>query len=137
MNHVGPNLINRVQQTLTPGQLFMLHMIMHEQPCTVSRLAEKMEVAPSAITAMLDRLETHSFVERIRDQSDRRVVRIKITDNGSAHLNDLWSIRQKVLTHCLLQVPDADRTVFLAVLDRLAHTAENLDITAFIPEEKD
>ena len=80
MQHLGPQLISRTQLDLTPGQVFMLHLIRNESLCSVSKLAEKMEVAPSAITVMLDRLENHGFVSRKRDTSDRRVVIIELTE---------------------------------------------------------
>jgi DNA-binding MarR family transcriptional regulator len=41
-----------------------------------------MEVKPSAITLMIDRLESAGWVRRTQDPSDRRAVVIELTDAG-------------------------------------------------------
>lgn len=73
MQNLSPQLISRAQLEMTSAQVFMLHFIQQTRQLSVSLLAEKMEVAPSAITVMLDRLENRHFVVRVRGKKDRRV----------------------------------------------------------------
>lgn len=72
---------------LTNGQIFMIYHINEVGSCTVSALAAKMEVKPSAITVMLDRLESHGYVIRERGTEDRRVVHVALTDEGKGCLS--------------------------------------------------
>lgn len=56
---------------------------------TASDLCRTLSHDNGAITRMLDQLESRGFVERERSQQDRRVVKLRITDTGSAKLAEL------------------------------------------------
>ncbi len=134
MQNLGPQLISRAQLELTPGQVFMLHFIRQNQELSVSVLAEKMEVAPSAITVMLDRLESRAYVGRVRDKNDRRVVLIHVTEEGNKALDHVLAIRRRALHYCLAQLP-ADRLgPFMESLEMLANAAQKMDIHHIIGE---
>lgn len=68
---------------LTGPQFHMLMLINRRGVCNVSDLASAMEVKPSAITVMLDRLVQNGFVERRHDENDRRAVLVSLTDYGN------------------------------------------------------
>lgn len=128
MQNLGPGVICRAHIGLTPGQVFMLHYIRKEQRCSVKKLAEKMEVAPSAITVMLDRLENHGFVTRVRTKEDRRVVIIELTDDGEEKLNFVMNERKKILSDCFTQMEPNELEPFINSLEKLATIAQNLEI---------
>jgi MarR family transcriptional regulator, organic hydroperoxide resistance regulator len=130
LQNLGPQLINRAQLGLTPGQVFMLHFIQQDSQCSVSKLAEKMEVAPSAITVMLDRLENHGFVARTRDKVDRRVVIINLTDVGEEKLNHVLDVRKQIMQHCLTQIEFNELNSFIQTLEKLSPIAQAMDIKA-------
>jgi DNA-binding MarR family transcriptional regulator len=132
MQNLGPQLINHAQLGLTPGQVFMLHLIRKVQPCSVSKLSEKMEVAPSAITVMLDRLETHEFVSRTRDQADRRVVIIKLTEAGEEKLDQVLAVRKKIIQYCFSQMEPTELEPFIQSLEKLSSIAQTMDIQKII-----
>lgn len=128
MQNLGPQLINRAQLGLTPGQVFMLHLIRDEAHCSVSKLAEKMEVAPSAITVMLDRLESHDFVSRSRDKADRRVVLIELTEAGQEKLDQVLKVRKQIMQQCLTQIELGELESFVRQLEELAAIAPAVSI---------
>ena len=49
---------------------------------TVSQVAEKLNLSKATITSTVDRLVRKDYVERIRDNKDRRVVHVKLTKRG-------------------------------------------------------
>lgn len=132
MQNLGPQLIARAQLGLTPGQVFMLHFIRQETQCSVSRLAEKLEVNPSAITVMLDRLENHGFAVRIRDKSDRRVVLVRLTDPGNEALDQVLTVRKQIMQHCLAQIDPDELVAFVETLEKLATISSGMDIKSII-----
>lgn len=79
---------------LTPPQFFMLHLLRKKGPSKVTALAEQLEVKPSAITVMIDRLVQQGFAERQPDPNDRRVVLVGITPVGRQAL-ELFDARRK------------------------------------------
>ncbi len=66
----------------TTGQIRLLRILMSHQSCTMQELADQLDVAPPTVTAMVKRLLTQEFVERIRDEEDWRVVRVLPTERG-------------------------------------------------------
>jgi DNA-binding MarR family transcriptional regulator len=56
-----------------------LDILDQEGPMTAGRLAERARLSPSAITALLDRLEEKGLARRTRDTKDRRRVLVEVT----------------------------------------------------------
>lgn len=68
--------------SITSPQLFALLSIYRESGLTIGDLCERMFLACSTISGLIDRLEKTQLVERYRDEDDRRVVRLKLTEKG-------------------------------------------------------
>jgi len=136
VHNLGPQLITRAQLGLTPGQVFMLHMIRQENQCSVSKLAEKMEVNPSAITVMLDRLESHGHAVRTRDKDDRRVVVIHLTEAGEEALNHVLNVRKQIMQHCLAQLKTDELDAFVQTLEKFADISAGMEIKTIMGSVK-
>ncbi len=67
---------------VTVTELHTLDAIGNGEPRTVSALAAAMRVTVSTMTIGINRLEKKGFVERVRESGDRRLVRVKLTDQG-------------------------------------------------------
>ena len=78
--------------SITSPQLFALLSIYRESGLTIGDLCERMFLACSTISGLIDRLEKIQLVERYRDEEDRRVVRLKLTEKG---VNCTQSILEK------------------------------------------
>jgi DNA-binding MarR family transcriptional regulator len=129
MQHVGPELVRHAKLGLTPGQVFMLYFISQETPCTVSKLADKMEVNPSAITVMLDRLKNHGLIDRQRHQNDRRVVVVTLTTSGHRTLEQMLSVRSRVIQHCLTELGAETAHTFVETLEDFARVTTAMDLS--------
>ncbi len=128
MKHLGPRAYTQVSLGLTPPQMFLLHSIRRTSNCTVSQLASDMEVKPSAITVMLNRLESHGFVSRTRSAEDRRVVTVELTDAGREVLNKAEWIHRSVWRQCLAQLNPGQLESFVETFEELARIATTVDI---------
>ena len=64
-----------------------LDIISQESGMTAGRLAELAGLTTGAVTTVLDRLERAGFARRARDESDRRRVRVELTEK--AHV-EIW-----------------------------------------------
>jgi len=67
---------------LTGPQLWAIKTIAQGAPIMVSEIAMRMHLHPATVVGILDRLETHGLVRRVRSQEDRRVVRVELTGPG-------------------------------------------------------
>jgi len=69
---------------LTDAQWKPLLMLKLGRAGTAFELAREMCVDAGAMTRMLDRLETKGLIERVRSETDRRVVHLQLTAEGEA-----------------------------------------------------
>jgi DNA-binding MarR family transcriptional regulator len=65
-----------------PGQPRLLSLIKENDGITQKDLSEKSFVTPATITGMLIKLEANSYIYRIPDETDKRIMRVYLTDEG-------------------------------------------------------
>jgi DNA-binding MarR family transcriptional regulator len=78
----GALVKDQIGSDLTNDQHFTLRYINQVGTCTSSELAEVFDVQKSAITAIIQRLWEKGLIQRTRDEKDRRVVYLTLTDKG-------------------------------------------------------
>ncbi|AWX55158.1 MULTISPECIES: MarR family winged helix-turn-helix transcriptional regulator [Brevibacillus] len=122
MRTMGTQLAEPVSG-LTGPQFYILHQLEQKEKCTVGELAESMGVKPSAITAMVDRLDKHGFVARDRDEEDRRVVYISLRDSGKKILQVAKHNRREKLNKMFAHLSEDELQHFVLIFEKLAMAA--------------
>ncbi|PZS14174.1 MAG: MarR family transcriptional regulator [Pseudonocardiales bacterium] len=74
---------------LTAPQAGILRLLRGNQGISQQELAERLGVLPSRIVAFVDELERVGFVQRVRDESDRRRNALRLTDSGRGALETI------------------------------------------------
>src|SRR4051812_9770058 len=69
---------------LTDAQWKPLWLLKLGRADTAFELAKEMSIDAGAMTRMLDRLAAKGLIERVRSETDRRVVHLKLTAEGEA-----------------------------------------------------
>ncbi|MEU8579568.1 MarR family winged helix-turn-helix transcriptional regulator [Streptomyces sp. L500] len=105
---------------ITPAQSRLLRTVAHyEAPPRMADLAEHLEVVPRAVTTLVDALETNGAVRRVPDPSNRRVIRIELTDHGRSTLRALRDARRAAVEDVLAPLDDDQREVLGDLLAEL------------------
>lgn len=83
-------------------------------------LAARLDITPSSVTALLDRLEAAGLARRRPHPTDRRKTRVAVTDQGAAMLDEMrtW------LRASLASVDEADLTALTRTLGTIADALE-------------
>jgi DNA-binding MarR family transcriptional regulator len=91
---------------------------------TMRQLARQLGITEGAATSVVDRLIRDGLMERRRDEKDRRIVKVRLTERGGealtrdlGRLTDFWGA---VLEH----VDPGKRTAFFEVYEQLLSSAE-------------
>ncbi|MET7935849.1 MarR family transcriptional regulator [Streptomyces sp. NPDC005322] len=106
---------------ITPAQSRLLRTVAHgEQPPRMADLAQRLEVVPRAVTTLVDALEAHGSVRRVPDPTNRRVVRVELTDAGRATLRALRDARRSAAEDILAPLSEQQREVLGELLDTLS-----------------
>lgn len=86
---------------ITPPQFVALQWLFEEGDMTIGELSTKMYLACSTTTDLVDRMEKNQLVERVKDPSDRRVVRIHLLEEGKRIIDEVIKKRQAYLDEVL------------------------------------
>ena len=79
-------LQNVLPKNITLTQYFLLSIIKNNPNCKAADIANLLNISPAAITYMIDKLYKNNWLERIRNEEDRRVVWLKLTESGEKNL---------------------------------------------------
>jgi len=101
------------------GRLSLVHLnvlflLEHDGPLPMRSLAEAMDVSQASATGIVDRMEQRGLVERQRDEDDRRVVRVAVTDEGRDLIAGMVAQRRDHMAQMLETFTDEELAGFLA-----------------------
>ena len=119
-----PELRDISELRATTGQIRLLRLLITHQRCTMQELADQLDVAPPTVTAMIKRLLTQGFVERLRDEQDWRVVRVLPTERGQRAVSLYDEYRRANLQRRLAHLNQEELAHLRAALPILRHIIE-------------
>lgn len=105
--------------SITPPQFVALQWLFEHGDMTIGDLSNKMYLAFSTTTDLVDRMENNKLVKRVRDEQDRRVVRIHLLDEGERIIEEVIDKRRKYLGSVLDDFSEEEITEFLGLMARL------------------
>lgn len=94
--------------TITPPQFVALQWLHESGDMTIGDLSTKMYLAFSTTTDLVDRMEKNELVQRVRDEKDRRVVRIHLLPEGERIIAEVILKRQNYLHDIMSEFDEAE-----------------------------
>ncbi|PWI59013.1 hypothetical protein BM613_01885 [Sulfoacidibacillus thermotolerans] len=101
---------------MTPVQFDALVLADEFRDLTIGELSARLGLAYSTTTDLVDRIEVRGFVERVRDEQDKRVVRVRVLAKGLALIDRVLDERRNYLWRVLSRVSEADQKLILSAL---------------------
>jgi MarR family transcriptional regulator, organic hydroperoxide resistance regulator len=105
--------------TITPPQFVALQWLFEHGDMTIGDLSNKMFLAFSTTTDLVDRMEKNSLVKRVRNTQDRRVVRIHLLSEGERVIEEVIDKRRHYLNTVLADFDEQQVKVFSDLLTKL------------------
>lgn len=121
---IAQHSLSEVNDDVTPPQFRTLVVLATNGPRRLADLAEALDVSPSTTTRMCDRLETKGFIERTRDELDRREVNLELTSAGRKLVEAVLQRRRAGLSDLLELVPDGSREDLVHSLSALVQVGD-------------
>ena len=105
---------------LTPSQYNVLRILrgVSPDPLTCGEISRRLVTPGPDVTRLLDRLESQGWVERIRDEADRRLVRSRITKVGLELLAGLDEAVAEWLQDSLGHLDAAEQQRLIELLEK-------------------
>lgn len=98
------------QCSLTPAQYLALRQVAAQSTgCPMGELSKALQQASATATGIVDRLVRRGLVRRQRDLSDRRLVRVIVTEEGRAVLAQAQALCRRERVAALAALPAEER----------------------------
>jgi DNA-binding MarR family transcriptional regulator len=110
------------QYGLTPPQYAVLSSIgkSRSKQLSMSEIGNEMIVTYANITTIVDNLEIHNYVVRVKDSSDRRLVRVKLTTSGSKLFGRIYTAHRKEVARLMMVLSKSELRNLLDYTSRIA-----------------
>src|SRR5690349_17423855 len=114
INRLARRLRQQDNTLLRPTATAALGQHAQHAGLTHGELAGYEQLAPPTITSIVGKMEGMGLIRRETDAADRRVTRIRITEQGLDQLESIRTRRTSWLAARLLELDDADREALAA-----------------------
>jgi len=102
--------------TVTPSQMGILFLLKNGDSLPMSALSSALSVDNSTLTRHADRLIKREFVERVTDDSDRRILKLRITGTGLKESEKAAKIAKEINRDVISGFTDEEVLIFTKVL---------------------
>jgi DNA-binding MarR family transcriptional regulator len=116
------------QTGLTSSHLRALRVLTQQPEATIGTLAKEADLNPASATAMVDQLEARGLAARRRDDRDRRLCWISLTDAGRKEVEDKERQWRSHMAVTFSDIPPGDIEAATRVLERLVFAMEHLEV---------
>jgi MarR family transcriptional regulator, 2-MHQ and catechol-resistance regulon repressor len=104
---------------LTPPQFYVLATIGYAGGLPFGEIGAKMMVTVSNLTGIVDRLEEKKLVSRKRDENDRRVVHVVLTEKGAKLYKSTIPLFEKSISQIFSSLDKPQQKELSALLRKL------------------
>jgi DNA-binding MarR family transcriptional regulator len=104
---------------VTPAQFWVMNMLGESGELACGPLATRLGVKRPSVTVLVDPLEKAGYVRRARSSSDRRVVRLELTPQGTGLVAGVWRELEDEVADRVAHVAPGDLERAAAVLSML------------------
>jgi DNA-binding MarR family transcriptional regulator len=101
-------------RSISMTHLLLMTLLDTHGPVPMSRVAELLGCGLPAATGIVSRMEERGLVERQHDSEDRRVVTLRLSDDGAAEIRQLQVSRRERMATALTHLTDPEREQLLA-----------------------
>ena len=112
------------QLGLTLGEFRVLRVLSESGPTSMVDLAREQMITQAAMTSIVDDLEELKLVERMRNEADRRIIRVEITTRGLEEVKKGSRLYKKFIEKATQDLTPNEKRDLLATLDHMLEAGE-------------
>ncbi|UUZ81091.1 MarR family transcriptional regulator [Paenibacillus sp. P26] len=105
---------------LSMAQANLLKFLDSVTPHKTSEVADFMCITSGALTMLCDKLAEKGLIERKRDESDRRIVYLELSDRGRQVVEKIKALKEKLFQGMFEGIPAEDLQTLDSLYSRIA-----------------
>jgi DNA-binding MarR family transcriptional regulator len=110
----------------SPSQMRALSAFHEDRAYRMGELSKIAQVTMPFMTEMVDGLVQEGILERVRDETDRRVVQVKLSDAGRKIHTDFARTRAQEMGSIFAKLDTKDQRELLALLKRMSEILKKI-----------
>lgn len=109
---------------LNPTEFAVLELIYHKGDQPIQKIGQKVLIASSSITYVVDKLEKKGLLRRRPCPDDRRITFATITEEGNKLMEEIFPQHRVALSQILAGVDIEEKKVLIELLKKLGYYAQ-------------
>ncbi|MGJ7035216.1 MarR family winged helix-turn-helix transcriptional regulator [Anoxybacillus eryuanensis] len=127
VNKRGAALMKCELDDITHDQYYVLRYIYKRGVCTSTELADVFAVNKSAITAMTNRLVEKGMIARGKDEDDRRIIALSLTERGKEWLVETEQKIYELVETMMTKLSHEEIEQFIQTYEKLAMILQEME----------
>lgn len=111
---------------LNATEFTVLELLYSKGKQPIQKIGQQVLLASSSITYVVDRLEEKGFVNRVADQSDRRVTFCELSDNGEKLMEEIFPKHAEKIAELFESCSKEEVLALQATLKKVGYKAAGL-----------
>lgn len=107
---------------LNSSEFGTLDYVYHKGKQPIQRIGERMLMANSSMTYVIDKLEKRHFVRRIESDGDRRVTYVELTDEGRTFFESIFQDHVRTLKKMYGVLEAEEQNALIEFLKRIGRS---------------
>jgi DNA-binding MarR family transcriptional regulator len=117
-----------IDQTLSKSELFTLLQVERNGEIIMSQIADYINISMSTATGIVERLVKQGFIERNRNDSDRRIVTIRLTAEGKTLAESIKSKIFGVARQLLESLSEEEQKLLFSIFTKITNVLSSMDL---------
>lgn len=112
------------QYGLNISEFAVMELLYHKGGQPINRIQERILIANSSTTYVLDKLQQKGYITRERDEHDKRSMQAVLTTEGYELIGKIFPAHSELLTSLFSNLSDEELTAFRETLKKISANAQ-------------
>ena len=109
---------------LSIPEVHVIEFLGDKGSCMMREVAELLLVAVNTVTTIIDKMEQRKLVRRERDETDRRIVMVRLTDKGKEAYRGISEMRLHACWSLLTPLNEDEQDIFMVLMRKIARAGD-------------
>lgn len=117
------------------SEIFTMFLIDKRKEITMTELADYINSPMSTATGIVDRLVKNNYLIRSRSDTDRRIVVLMLTEQGSQFINHIKNLLNGFIINIFDDLSEDEKQFFIGIIFKIINNIESKFKTNIQPEQ--
>ena len=110
---------------LTAAEVHVLVAVGRSKPRSMSEVADMLMVNVSTLSVAVKKLEKKGFIVRIKDDSDRRIVKLALSEKGLGELDEHEQFYYEMVARYISVMDEDDIKLYLGLIEGMSDALQH------------